>query len=127
MFVFVCRGAFGDAAISDLYPKLLKRLDDSSDIVRIAIAHTLIPFMQCGGNAQCYSSTMVDYTLDQLFIHLDDANPVIQECMLKIIVEMGNIDKKAVLKKTETARLMHRTPTNCNRIADILQLGYEVL
>lgn len=79
------RGAFGDAAISDLYPKLLKRLDDSSDIIRIAIAHTLEMFLQAGGasssggsNRSCYSSTMIDYTLDQLFIHLDDHNPIIQ-------------------------------------------------
>ena len=40
------RGAFGDQAIHDLYPKLLKRLDDSSDAVRSAICSTLDMFMQ---------------------------------------------------------------------------------
>lgn len=79
------RGAFGEAAISDLYPKLLKRLDDSSDVIRIAISYTLEMFMACGANHKCYSSTMVDYTLDQCFIHLDDINPVIQVRIVPIV------------------------------------------
>ena len=40
------RGAFGEQAVHELYPKLLKRLDDSSDAVRAAICGTLDMFMQ---------------------------------------------------------------------------------
>ena len=102
-------------------------MDDSADPVRIAVAHTLVAFMGCGGGARCYSSTMVGYTLDQLFIHLDDGNPVIQDCISKVILAVAEIDKAAVVKKAENARLSHRTPVQSNRIIDVLTLGYEVL
>ena len=41
------RGSFGEQAVHELYPKLLKRLDDSSDGVRIVVCGTLESFLQC--------------------------------------------------------------------------------
>jgi hypothetical protein len=41
------RGAFGEQAVHELYPKLLKRLDDSSDQVRLAACATIEMFLQC--------------------------------------------------------------------------------
>lgn len=41
------RGSFGDQAIHELYPKLLKRLDDSSDSVRATVCATLETFLVC--------------------------------------------------------------------------------
>lgn len=71
------RGAFRENSLRELYPMLLKRLDDSNDSVRIAICGTLAAFFLCAPPAD-YSGTLIDYSLDQLFIHLDDSNAAIQ-------------------------------------------------
>lgn len=71
------RGSFNEEAIYDIYPKLLKRLDDSHDEIRAAICITLQQFLKCA-NKSCYSSTTIDYIADQLFIHLDDMDMIIQ-------------------------------------------------
>ena len=71
------RGAFGEEAVYEMYPKILKRLDDSHDEVRMAICVTLQMFLRCAPK-HCYSSTSVEYMLDQLLIHLDDPDPNMQ-------------------------------------------------
>ena len=38
---------FSEQAVHEIYPKLLKRLDDSSDQVRVAMCQTLQAFFQC--------------------------------------------------------------------------------
>lgn len=47
------RGAFGEQAVHDIYPKLLKRLDDSEDTIRISICSTLRSFLLCA-SPECY-------------------------------------------------------------------------
>jgi hypothetical protein len=41
------RGSFGDQSIYEIYHKLLKRLDDSSDNIRKAMCKTLCSFLLC--------------------------------------------------------------------------------
>lgn len=41
------RGAFAEQAIYEMYPKLLKRLDDSSDAIRADVCKTLCAFFTC--------------------------------------------------------------------------------
>jgi hypothetical protein len=48
-----------------MYHKIVKRLDDSSDAVRIAICDTLEKFLQCAPKG-CFSGTTIDYTLGTL-------------------------------------------------------------
>ena len=105
----------------------MSRLDDSNDQVRIAICGALIMFVQCGAHRQCYSSTTVDYTLDQLFIHLDDPDPAIQQAVLQAIVQVAtSLDKNAVLKKAEKNRTCHRTPVMCDKVVFEVT-GVEIL
>ena len=93
------------------------RLDDSNDQVRVAICSALVMFFQCGAHPKCFSSTTIDYTLDQLFIHLDDPEPSIQHAVLGAIVQVAKtLDKSAVLKKAEKNRDCHRTPVMCDRV-----------
>ena len=120
------KGAFGDQAIHEMYPKLLKRLDDSSDAVRLAICGTLQSFLLSAPKS-CYSGTTIDYMLDQLFIHLDDPDPTIQEAVLQVIVKAGKfIDKEIVLKKANNNRKNHRSPVMCDKVINEVQ-GYEIL
>jgi len=103
------------------------RLDDSNDQVRVAICGALVMFFQCGASPRCFSSTTVDYTLDQLFIHLDDPDPAIQHAVLGAIVQVATtLDKNAVLKKAEKNRSCHRTPVMCDKVVFEVT-GVEIL
>jgi dynein assembly factor 5 len=120
------KGAFGDQAIHEMYPKLLKRLDDSSDAVRLAICGTLQSFLLSAPKS-CFSGTTLDYTLDQLFIHLDDPDPTIQDAVLQVIVKAGKfIDKDIVFKKANNNKSTHRSPAMCEKVISEVQ-GYEIL
>jgi dynein assembly factor 5 len=120
------KGAFSEESIREIYPKLIARLDDSSDSIRIAICGALISFLQCGHRSS-YNSTMVDYILDQLFIHMDDPDPAIQEAVFQVAVTVASsLNKQLVLKKAELNRLSHRTPIMCNKLIIEVQ-GFEIL
>jgi hypothetical protein len=110
-----------------LYLLLVARLDDSNDQVRVAICGALVMFFQCAAHPRCFSSTTIDYTLDQLFIHLDDPDPKIQQAVLQAIVQCAtSLDREAVLRKAEKNRTCHRTPAMCDRVAFEVT-GVEVL
>lgn len=119
------RGAFGEQAVHEMYPKLLKRLDDSSDEIRCAACSALEAFLRCAP-AHCYSGTTLDYTLDQLFVHLDDQDPRIQEAVFAVLVAAAPLGRELVLKKADTNRSTHRTPHACNRLTAEVQ-GFEIL
>ena len=120
------RGAFSEQSIREIYPKLLSRLDDSSDTIRVGICNALVMFLQCGTHKRFYSGTTIDYTLDQLFIHLDDPDAEIQQAVFKVIIQASEIDKQMVLKKAESSRNSHRTPIMCNKIIFEVS-GVEIL
>jgi hypothetical protein len=103
------------------------RLDDSNDQVRVAICGALVMFFQSGAHPKCFSNTTVDYTLDQLFIHLDDPDPKIQQAVLQAIAQVAaSLDREAVLKKAEKNRTCHRTPAMCDRVVFEVT-GVEIL
>eukprot|EP01034_Spumella_vulgaris_P021360 gene21362-27390_t len=119
------RGAFGEQSIGEIYPKLLARLDDSADDVRIAICGTMTMFLQCAPTSS-YSGTTLDYTLDQLFIHLDDPDPAVQNALFGVITTAAALDKALVLKKANANRVNHRSPVLCDRLVVEAQ-GFEIL
>jgi dynein assembly factor 5 len=110
------KGGFGDQAVQDLYPRLLKRLDDSDDVIRMAVCDTFKPFILCAPK-DVYRGTMLAYTLDQLFIHLDDPDPKIQKCIFDVLVHIAeHIDSSTVLKKANANVQSHRTPIMCETV-----------
>eukprot|EP00981_Chlorochromonas_danica_P000674 scaffold146_cov171-Ochromonas_danica.AAC.23 len=111
------KGVFSDQSIQEIYPKLIARLDDSSDEVRAAICQTLTAFFKAGATKTCYHATMVDYVLDQLFIHLDDIQQNIQQAVCEVILCIGReIDEGKVIQKAELQRTSHRSPKYCDLI-----------
>lgn len=115
------KGIFSAQSIYEMYPKIISRLDDSHDEVRIASCVMLNKFLLCGVNQNCYQGTIIDYILDQLFIHLDDTNVEVQEAVLSSILTAATINKKLVITKCELNRLSHRTTVYCDRILQKLQ------
>lgn len=110
------KGGFGEQAVLDLYPRLLKRLDDSDDVIRMAVCDTFKVFMLCAPK-EVYGGTMLTYTLDQLFIHLDDPDPKIQKSIFDVLVHIAeHVDSKLVLKKANANIQSHRTPVMCETV-----------
>lgn len=75
---------------------------------------------------KCFAGTMIDYTLDQLFIHLDDPNPDMQQTVYQVVATCAKIDKALVLKKAAANRGSHRTPDLCDKVTFEVQ-GFAVL
>ena len=110
------KGGFGEQAVLDIYPRLLKRLDDSDDVIRIAVCDTFKHFMLCAPKT-VYGGTMITYTLDQLFIHLDDPDPKIQKSIFDVLVHIAEyVDSGLVLKKANGNIQSHRTPIMCETV-----------
>lgn len=63
--------------VHQLYAEILKRLDDSNDTVRKAACQTFTTFLKAAPKEH-FRGTIIDYTLDCLFVHLDDSEPDIQ-------------------------------------------------
>jgi dynein assembly factor 5 len=62
--------------ITNLYRELLKRLDDSSDDIRLDACLALCQYVRVV--PQDYDRTHYKYLLRGLLVHLDDTNPKIQ-------------------------------------------------
>jgi hypothetical protein len=82
-------------------------------------------FLKCAPSAH-FSGTTLDYTLDQLFIHLDDPEHSVQKAVSQVIVVAASIDKGLVIKKARLARSNHRTPAMCDAILLDVE-GFQVL
>ena len=63
-----------------------------------------------------YSGTALDYTLDQLFIHLDDPDPAIQAVVYDVVRVGAALNKDLVWKKAHENLATHRTTTMCDRL-----------
>jgi dynein assembly factor 5 len=108
-------GALGNQPVAELYPSLLKRLDDSSDDVRYAVCKAFKSFF---GSAPvtAFRGTCIDYTLDQLFVHLDDMDEGIQSKFFEVIIAALPIDAPKVIKKANSMRNAHRSPHYIDQI-----------
>ena len=71
--------------VNQLYPEILKRLDDSNDLVRKAGCATFIEFLKAS-DKENFMGTPIDYSLDCLFVHLDDQERDIQVQFLFVFV-----------------------------------------
>merc|ERR1719478_720290 len=72
-----------DEHLREVYPDMLKRLDDSNDEIRTAICKTFVVFFRV--LPPKWSSTLYGYIVKTLFIHLDDPSPSIQAAVGEVL------------------------------------------
>ena len=68
---------------NEIYPELLKRLDDAQDGIRVEACkafEVLFTYLQ-----DPWSSSLYPYTIKQIFIHIDDPNPAIQQAIVSLL------------------------------------------
>jgi dynein assembly factor 5 len=70
--------------LHNLYPELLKRLDDSSDEIRVMVTHTFLAYLDCFQDK--YDVGLYRAHLEAMYkgllVHLDDPEAKIQEAVL---------------------------------------------
>ena len=79
-------------AFTEIYPELLKRLDDAQDGIRVETCQAFEIFFT--HLPEYWSSSLYPYTIKQLFIHIDDPNTSIQNAVVKVL-------EKAMHKQTD--------------------------
>lgn len=70
--------------LHNMYPELLKRLDDSSDEIRVTVSKTFLAYLDCfeGGYDVGLYRAHLEAIYKGLLVHLDDPDPRIQEAIL---------------------------------------------
>ena len=73
------KGTADNEDLKTIYPELLKRLDDAQDGIRIEACKALEVLFEMMEDP--WSSSLYEYTVKQIFIHLDDPNDAIQKAI----------------------------------------------
>ncbi|KAF0691040.1 Aste57867_17652 [Aphanomyces stellatus] len=107
--------ALSEEPVSQLYHDILKRLDDSNDVVRKAACATFITFLHAAPRTH-FRGTIIDYTMDALFVHLDDSDPDIQAAVFDVLKETFAVDADLLAKKARDHRTRHRSPYYCDKL-----------
>jgi len=108
--------------LREVYPDMLKRLDDSNDKIRVVVCDALQMFFKC--MPPNWSRSLYEYILRTLFVHLDDPNPDIQEGIYGVLQIAINQDCAAFHKEAQAAAAKSAHPRKCEellRIAEGLQ------
>ncbi|CAJ1377289.1 unnamed protein product [Effrenium voratum] len=108
--------------LREVYPELLKRLDDSNDKIRVAVCEALDVFFKCLPHN--WSRTLYEYILRNLFVHLDDPNPEIQQGIYAVLQSAVHQDYATFQKEAQSAVVKSSHPRLCEelvRLADSLQ------
>ncbi|KAG7401636.1 HEAT repeat-containing protein 2 [Phytophthora boehmeriae] len=111
-------GCLGEEPVHQLYAEILKRLDDSNDTVRKAACQTFTTFLRAAPKEH-FQGTIIDYTLDCLFVHLDDSEPDIQEAVFEVLKQTAPIDAPRLAKKAEENRTRHQSPQYCDQLLSL--------
>ena len=73
----------------EVYPELLKRLDDAQDGIRIENCKVLEIFFD--GLPDPWSSSLYEYTIKNIFVHLDDQNDKIQQAVQQVLKKAARV------------------------------------
>jgi dynein assembly factor 5 len=108
--------------LREVYPELLKRLDDSNDKIRIAVCEALQTFFKC--LPPQWSRSLYEYILKTLFVHLDDPNPEIQRCVESVLESALHQDYDVFVQEARLSATKSAHPRACQellRLAESLQ------
>merc|ERR1719478_982697 len=108
--------------LREVYPELLKRLDDSNDKIRAAVCEALSTFFKC--LPPKWSRSLYEYILRTLFVHLDDPNPEIQQGIYGVLQDAVHQDHAAFAAEARVATAKSAHPRMCEellRLAESLQ------
>lgn len=103
--------------VRQLYPELLKRLDDSNDAVRLS-GCAAIGQLCLTSRPEDLEGTPCQYTIDTLLIHMDDTDPSVQAAVFEALLPYVALDPVHGRKAVMAARDKHRHPGYCDRLVE---------
>ncbi|XP_061892704.1 dynein axonemal assembly factor 5-like [Entelurus aequoreus] len=106
--------------LNNIYPEVLKRLDDSSEDVRRealkALSLWLSNLDKNYGAELCTSH--LQFLFQQLLVHLDDPDSSVQDQVLEVLKEGSSILPVLLKKEVEAVRDKHRSPQYCDQLLE---------
>merc|ERR1712217_804525 len=105
--------------LREIYPELLKRLDDSNDKIRASVCDALSVFFKC--LPPNWSRSLYEYILHTLFVHLDDPSPEIQQGIFGVLEAAVHHDYTAFLREAQMARAKNSHPRLCEELARLAE------
>eukprot|EP00742_Colponemidia_sp_Colp-10_P006952 GILJ01007461.1.p1 GENE.GILJ01007461.1~~GILJ01007461.1.p1 ORF type:complete len:843 (-),score=129.06 GILJ01007461.1:37-2523(-) len=110
----VMKGVITDDQLRDLYPELLKRLDDSNDGIRMEAARAMLSFFSCLPSD--WSPSLFQYIVKTLFVHLDDPSEQIEACMIELLRAAAKHNPQLFIEEGVNALAKHRHPRRCEEV-----------
>lgn len=111
-----------DHRLYNLYPDLLKRLDDSSDDVRIEATKTFASYFRC----LCKKFEVATYGghLEAIFkgllLHLDDTQEDVQGAVLETLKAGSHVHPDMLLKEIDSSRHKLRCTSSCDILVEFI-------
>lgn len=107
-----------DQLCRDIYPELLKRLDDAENKVRIAACKTFSAFIERMPDS--FDATHVQYITYNLLVHMDDADSAVQEAVCAAACGLANVHPQMLNEELRKVRGVHRDTKYCDKIFHFL-------
>jgi dynein assembly factor 5 len=108
--------------LHQLHSDLLKRLDDNSDEVRIAVSKTLVTFASAFP-AKYERDLYKAHTEDLykgLLVHLDDPSSLIQEGVLGVLKEACRLNPDLLREQLDDVKHRHREDRYCEELLEFM-------
>lgn len=105
--------------LREVYPELLKRLDDSNDKIRAVVCEALSMFFKC--LPPKWSRSLFEYILRTLFVHLDDPNQEIQQAIYGVLETAVHQDFVTFAQEARTAAAKSAHPRMCEELLRLSQ------
>jgi hypothetical protein len=102
-----------------IYPELLKRLDDAQDAIRLETCKVFEIFFDHLPNP--WSSSLYEYTIKTIFVHLDDPSEVLQQAVITVLEKAARVQtEEFIVQSADFARKSAR-PALCKSLTDYAQ------
>jgi len=105
--------------LREVYPEMLKRLDDSNVKIRTVVCEALSVFFKC--LPPKWSRSLYEYILRTLFVHLDDPNPEIQQGIYGVLEAAVHQDYAAFIAEAKAAATKSAHPRMCEELLRLAQ------
>ncbi|KAH9491870.1 Dynein assembly factor 5, axonemal [Bulinus truncatus] len=110
--------SLGQDRLHNMYPELLKRLDDSNDEIRMTVTKTLLAYFDCfeGGYDALLYRAHLEAIYRGLLVHLDDPERNIQEAVLGVLKKACELSPHMLIKEVESVKHKHRSTKYCDEL-----------
>ncbi|PIK45499.1 putative dynein assembly factor 5, axonemal [Apostichopus japonicus] len=114
----ICGTRLHPDTLHTMYMELLKRLDDSSDEIRLSVTKTFMTFFRCFQKE--YDVVLYKAHIETLYrgllVHMDDTDTDIQQAVLDVLKQAAVIHPPLLEREVEAVRQKHRSLIYCDEL-----------